>query len=85
LSGLQPKIGMADQQSGFNAAYKILQTHAEKLRKQDDLDIDSLVPIVQESAAAYAMCKNWIAAVRAALPEHLQERADDSGNSTTSP
>jgi exodeoxyribonuclease VII small subunit len=58
---------------GFNAAYKILQTNAEKLRRQDDLDIDSLVPIVEESAKAYQVCKERIAAVRAALQEHLKE------------
>ena len=43
---------MAEAQTGFNAAYKTLQDNAEKLRKQGDLDIDSLVPIVQQSAAA---------------------------------
>jgi len=59
--------------NGFNAAYKILQTNAEKLRRQDDLDIDSLVPIVEESAKAYQVCKERIAAVRAALQEHLKD------------
>ena len=71
---------MDEQKPGFNAAYKTLQSNAEKLRRQEDLDIDSLVPIVQESAAAYAICKERIAAVRAALQEHLktaQEQEDD--------
>lgn len=67
---------MADQTQGFNAAYKTLQTNAEKLRRQEDLDIDSLVPIVQESAAAYAVCKERIAAVRAALQEHLKDTGE---------
>jgi exodeoxyribonuclease VII small subunit len=70
---------MADQKPGFNAAYKTLQMNAEKLRKQDDLDIDSLVPIVQESSAAYALCKERIAAVRAALQEHLKQADDATG------
>lgn len=69
---------MTDQKPGFNAAYKTLQTNAEKLRRQDDLDIDSLVPIVQESATAYAICKERIAAVRAALQEHLKDASQDS-------
>ena len=64
---------MTPNPNGFNAAYKTLQTNAEKLRKQDDLDIDSLVPIVEESAAAYRVCKERIAAVRLALQEHLKE------------
>ncbi|MEC4723564.1 MULTISPECIES: exodeoxyribonuclease VII small subunit [Noviherbaspirillum] len=64
--------------NGFNAAYKILQANAEKLRRQDDLDIDSLVPIVEESAKAYQVCKERIAAVRAALQEHLKEENPDA-------
>ena len=43
---------MNDTVKGFNAAYKSLQVNAAKLRNQEDLDIDSLVPIVEESAAA---------------------------------
>jgi exonuclease VII small subunit len=66
-------IKMAEQKPGFNAAYKTLQANAERLRRQDDLDIDSLVPIVQESAAAYTVCKERIEAVRAALQEHLKD------------
>ena len=62
---------------GFNAAYKMLQINAEKLRRQDDLDIDSLVPIVEESAKAYAVCKERIAAVRAALAQHLKEEGGE--------
>jgi exodeoxyribonuclease VII small subunit len=68
---------MADAHPGFNAAYKTLQANAEKLRRQEDLDIDSLVPIVQESAAAYAICKERIAAVRTALQEHLKDSSPD--------
>jgi exodeoxyribonuclease VII small subunit len=64
---------VAEAQTGFNAAYKTLQSNADKLRRQDDLDIDSLVPIVQQSAEAYAICKARIAAVRAALQEHLKD------------
>ncbi|MDB5839317.1 MAG: exodeoxyribonuclease [Herminiimonas sp.] len=64
---------MVEAETGFNAAYKTLQTNAEKLRKQEDLDIDSLVPIVEQSAAAYRVCKERIAAVRLALQEHLKE------------
>lgn len=64
---------MNEQQKSFAEAYKLLQVNAEKLRRQDDLDIDSLVPIVQKSSEAYAICKERIAAVRAALEEHLKE------------
>ena len=59
--------------AGFNAAYNVLKTNAELLRAQGDLDIDRLVPIVQQSAQAYQVCKDRIAAVREALQEHLKE------------
>jgi exodeoxyribonuclease VII small subunit len=71
---------MEDNQTGFNDAYKKLQANADKLRRQDDFDIDSLVPIVQESAAAYAICKKRIDAVREALKEHLKE--EDTGEAS---
>lgn len=58
---------------GFNEAYATLQKNAEKLRSQDDLDVDSLVPIVKASAEAYAICKARIASVRAALADDLKE------------
>lgn len=74
---------MADQTQGFNAAYKTLQTNAEKLRRQEELDIDSLVPIVQESAAAYAVCKERIAAVRAALQDHLKDTGPSEDDEIT--
>lgn len=64
---------MAEVEKGFNAAYQTLKANAEKLRNQAELDIDGLVPIVQESAAAYAICKERIAAVRATLAEHLKD------------
>lgn len=64
---------MTEAPKGFNAAYKILQQNAEILRAQDDLDIDKLVPIVEQSAAAYRVCKERIDAVRQALQEHLKE------------
>ena len=69
---------MNQSENGFNAAYKTLQTNAEKLRKQDDLDIDSLVPIVEQSAAAYRICKERIAAVRLALQDHLKDGTEPS-------
>ena len=71
---------MADPKS-FNENYRLLQANADKLRKQEELDIDALVPIVEESAKAYQVCKERIAAVRQALDKHLQEQpAGGKGN-----
>lgn len=70
---------MADNDKGFNTAYQTLKANAEKLRNQAELDIDALVPIVKESAAAYTVCKERIAAVRATLAEHLKPAESASG------
>lgn len=60
----------------FNEAYKVLQANADKLRSQEDLDIDSLVPIVQQSAQAFEICKARLAEVRAALKDHLKDEGE---------
>jgi exodeoxyribonuclease VII small subunit len=70
---------MEQPAKGFNEAYKTLQANAEKLRKQEDLDIDGLVPILEESAAAYAVCKERIAAVRKAIEKHMGEQDSQVG------
>lgn len=58
--------------NSFNQAYGILKANAEKLRNQQDLDIDALVPLVDESSKAFAICKDRIQSVKAALAEHLR-------------
>jgi len=71
---------MTTSGEGFNKSYAILKANADLLRRQTDLDIDGLVPIVEKSAEAYRICKERIDAVRAALKAHLppDEPGDDS-------
>ena len=61
--------------AGFNAAYNTMQANVEKLGMQGNLDIDSLVPIVGEGAAAYRIGKERIAVVRILLQGHLKDEA----------
>lgn len=68
---------MSDKSQGFNEAYETLKRNAEKLRTQQDLDIDGLVPIVQQSAQAYEVCKERIAAVRASIEQHLKSTPEE--------
>ena len=70
---------MEQTTKGFNEAYRILQANAEKLRKQEDIDIDGLVPILEESAAAYAICKERLAAVRKAIEKHMGDQDSQNG------
>ena len=60
----------------FNDAYRVLQRNAETLRRQTEPDIDSLVPLVEESVRAYAICKQRLEAVRQALETQLGPDAD---------
>lgn len=55
----------------FNAAYEVLRRNAETLRDQEELDIDRLVPLVEQSMQAYRICRARLDAVRLALESHL--------------
>lgn len=55
----------------FREAYDVLQRHAQTLREQEEPNIDDLLEIVNESVAAYKVCKKRIDAVEKALEEAL--------------
>jgi len=59
----------------FREAYDVLSRNAELLRNQQEPNVDDLLKIVQESAAAYKVCQERIAAVDAALQAALKETA----------
>jgi len=69
---------MADEFSTFREAYRVLQRHAETLRSQTEPNIDDLLPMVEESVAAYRVCKERIDAVEKALEEAFTDVAPDS-------
>lgn len=56
----------------FREAYEVLRRHANTLRQQSEPNIDDLLDIVNESVAAYKVCKARIDAVEKALGEALQ-------------
>lgn len=59
----------------FKEAYEVLQTHANTLRDQAEPNIDDLLTIVNESVAAYKVCKQRIDAVEQALQDALNDPA----------
>lgn len=59
----------------FKEAFAVLQTNAQKLEQQTEPDIDHLLDIVEQSTAAYKVCKARIDAVEKALA--LTFAADD--------
>lgn len=60
---MHDKLGV----DNFKDAYQILKNNADKLEQADQIDIDNLVSIVEESLAAYRVCQSRIEAVEAAL------------------
>lgn len=69
----------------FNDAFQVLQRNAETLRRQTEPDIDRLVPLVEESLQAYAICKQRLEAVRQALEAHLGPEPDHGDAAATLP
>lgn len=61
----------------FKENYAKLQQIAQKLSHTEEVDIDELVPLVDEATRAYQLCKSRIEAVESALNKRLETEADD--------
>lgn len=72
---------MTQSSDSFKANYAKLQEIAQKLSNTEEVDIDELVPMVDEATRAYQLCKSRIEAVENALNKRLDT---DSDNSTAS-
>ena len=70
---------MAAETTTFKQAYGVLQRHAETLRTQSEPNIDDLLSIVEESVAAYKVCKERIDAVEKALQKALTDVGEEAG------
>lgn len=57
--------------NSFDQAFAVLEQNANSLRTGNPMQIDDLLPIVEESTAAYKICKDRLERVRAALKQHL--------------
>ncbi|NLY27210.1 MAG: hypothetical protein GX049_06625 [Alcaligenaceae bacterium] len=67
-------------QKTFRQAYQVLQDHAETLRNQQEPNIDDLLTIVNESVAAYKVCRQRIDAVEKALEQALNGAGVDAAD-----
>lgn len=61
-------------QNSFNGNYQQLNAIAQKLRTQNEPDIDALVPMVEEATKAYQVCKQRIEDVKIALKQHFKDQ-----------
>ncbi|QBZ83236.1 exodeoxyribonuclease VII small subunit [Hydrogenovibrio crunogenus] len=67
----------------YQQNYAKLQEIAQKLSHSEEIDIDELVPMVDEATRAYQVCQSRIEAVEAALNKRLDQESDDE-NATES-
>jgi len=61
----------------FKENYQKLQEIAQKLANSGEVDIDQLVPMVDEATKAYQVCKSRIEAVEFALNTRLENEKED--------
>ena len=62
---------MENNPQKFRENYAKLQDIANKLAHDQEVDIDQLIPMVDEASKAYAICKDRIDAVEKALNQRL--------------
>ena len=63
---------MEKNAESFKNNYQKLQDIAQKLSNSGEVDIDELVPMVDEATRAYQLCKSRIEAVETALNTRLE-------------
>lgn len=70
---------MAQSPESFKENYQKLQEIAQKLANSGEVDIDELVPMVDDATRAYQLCKSRIDSVELALNTRLDsEPASDN-------
>lgn len=68
---------MAQTAESFKENYQKLQEIAQKLANSGEVDIDELVPMVDDATRAYQLCKSRIEAVEAALNTRLETESSN--------
>lgn len=71
---------MTQTAESFKDNYQKLQEIAQKLSDTSDVDIDELVPMVDEATRAYQLCKSRIEAVESALNNRLESEIVENKN-----
>jgi exodeoxyribonuclease VII small subunit len=66
--------------ASFNKNYRLLKETADWLSKQEEPDIDQLVPKVERAMKAYRICKDRLDRVKETLEQYLQGDAPPAGN-----
>jgi exodeoxyribonuclease VII small subunit len=67
---------MTQSAESFKENYQKLQEIAQKLANSGEVDIDELVPMVDDATRAYQLCKSRIEAVEMALNTRLETESE---------
>ena len=70
-------MAKANNAESYQQNYAKLQEIAQKLSHSEEIDIDELVPMVDEATRAYQVCQSRIEAVEAALNKRLDQDSDN--------
>ena len=79
---------MSDQEpdsASFNQNYRVLKDTAEWLSKQEEPDIDQLVPRVERAMQAYRICRDRLDRVKETLGQYLQGDGAQDGDGRLEP
>ncbi len=66
-----------DDPKSYKENYAILEKIADQLQNEEDIDIDSLVPMVEQASKAFTACKARLDEVEKALAQKLENSDDD--------
>ena len=68
-----------DGRGSYAENRKVLREVAEKLRHETSLDIDELIPLIDQASAAYRACRDRVDAVERLIAERLPQIGSDEG------
>lgn len=63
--------------NNYQEAYALLQQNAQLMQTSTDIDIDTLMQVVDESIHAYQVCQTRILAVENALKQSFDQLKQD--------
>ena len=65
---------MNQTEKTYQQNYQILESVVQQLSQNQNIDIDQLLPMVDQASEAYKFCKSRIDAVESALSERFNQQ-----------
>ncbi len=71
--------------ASFNKNYRVLKETADWLSRQEEPDIDQLVPRVERAMQAYRICRDRLDRVMETLGQYLSDAGSQAGDGRPDP